>query len=121
MDARLTLRPGAVPGEVVGEVTVTRTPVIFDFNAQNFGSRDVGRWGGNARARFAGLTGMGDLTTLSFYATPDFDEQKVVQASHEVRVGGEGLRLGASHTYAWTRPDLTGQIGRASCRERVCQ
>jgi hemolysin activation/secretion protein len=25
MDARLTLRPGAVPGEVVGEVTVTRT------------------------------------------------------------------------------------------------
>src|SRR3546814_6815973 len=51
---------------------------------------------------------MGDLTTVSFYATPDFDEQKVVQASHEVRVGGEGLRLGASYTYAWTRPDLTG-------------
>ena len=50
MDARLTLRPGAVPGEVVGEVTVTRTPVTFDFNAQNLGSRDVGRWGGNARA-----------------------------------------------------------------------
>ena len=108
MDARLTLRPGAVPGEVVGEVTVTRTPVIFDFNAQNFGSRDVGRWGGNARARFTGLTGMGDLTTVGFYATPDFDEQKVVQASHEFRVGGEGLRLGASYTYAWTRPDLTG-------------
>ncbi|WP_247594634.1 ShlB/FhaC/HecB family hemolysin secretion/activation protein [Sphingopyxis sp. PAMC25046] len=108
MDARLTLRPGAVAGEVIGEVTVTRTPVTFDFNAQNMGSRDVGRWGGNARARFAGLTGMGDLTTVSFYATPDFDEQKVVQASHEFRVGGEGLRLGASYTYAWTRPDLAG-------------
>src|SRR3546814_7599301 len=79
MDARLTLRPGAVPGEVVGEVTVTRTPVIFDFNAQNFGSGDVGRWGGNARARFAGLTGMGDLTTLRFYVTPDFDVQQLVQ------------------------------------------
>lgn len=108
MDARLTLRPGAVPGEVVGEVTVTRTPFTFDFNAQNFGSRDVGRWGGNMRARLAGLTGMGDVTTVSFYATPDFDEQKVVQVGHEFRVGGEGLRFGASYTYAWTRPDITG-------------
>ena len=108
MDARLTLRPGEAPGEVIGEVTVMRTPVMLDFNAQNFGSRDVGRWGANARARFAGLTGMGDLTTVSFYSTPDFDEQKVVQVGHEFRVGGEGLRLGASYTYAWTRPDLVG-------------
>ena len=106
LDARLTLRPGAVPGEVVGEVTVARTPAIFDFSAQNFGSRDVGRWGGIARARVAGLTGMGDLTTVSFYSTPDFDEQNVVQAAHEFRVGGEGLRFGASYTYAWTRPDI---------------
>lgn len=108
MDARLTLRPGAVAGEVVGEVTVARTPFSFDFNAQNFGSRDVGRWGGIARARFAGLTGMGDLTTVSFYSTPDLDEQKVVQVGHEFRVGGEGLRFGANYTYAWTRPDITG-------------
>lgn len=108
MDARLTLRPGAVPGEVVGEVTVARTPFSFDFNAQNFGSRDVGRWGGIARARFAGLTGMGDLTTVSFYSTPDLDEQKVVQIGHEFRVGGEGQRFGANYTYAWTRPDITG-------------
>ncbi|HEV7341951.1 MAG TPA: ShlB/FhaC/HecB family hemolysin secretion/activation protein [Sphingopyxis sp.] len=106
MDARLTLRPGSAPGEVVGEVTVARTPVLFDFNAQNFGSRDVGRWGGVARVRFAGLTGMGDLTTASFYSTPDFDEQQVVQLAHEFRVGGEGLRFGASYTYAWTRPDI---------------
>lgn len=106
MDARLTLRPGTAPGEVVGEVTVSRTPAIFDFNAQNFGSKDVGRWGGIARARVAGLTGMGDLTTVSFYSTPDFDEQNVVQVAHEFRVGGEGLRFGASYTYAWTRPDI---------------
>ena len=108
MDARLTLRPGTVAGEVVGEVIVTRTPFTFDFNAQNFGSHDVGRWGGIARARFAGLTGMGDLTTVSFYSTPDFDEQKVVQVGHEFRIGGEGLRFGANYTYAWTRPDITG-------------
>jgi hemolysin activation/secretion protein len=59
-----------------------------------------------ARVRFAGLTGMGDLTTASFYSTPDFDEQQVVQLAHEFRVGGEGLRFGATYTYAWTRPDI---------------
>jgi hemolysin activation/secretion protein len=106
LDARLTLRPGDAPGDVVGEVTVLRTPFTFDANVQNFGSRDVGRWGGVARVRFAGLTGMGDLTTASFYSTPDFDEQQVVQLAHEFRVGGEGLRFGASYTYAWTRPDI---------------
>lgn len=106
MDARLTLRPGAAPGEVVGEVTVARTAAIFDTNIQNFGSKDVGRWGGVARVRFAGLTGMGDLTTASFYSTPDFNEQNVLQLAHEFRVGGEGLRFGASYTYAWTRPDI---------------
>lgn len=108
MDARLTLRPGGAPGEVVGEVLVTRTPVLFDANIQNFGTHDVGRWSGAVRARLAGLTGMGDLTTLAFYATPDLDEQKVVQVAHELRVGREGLRLGGSYTYAWTRPDIPG-------------
>jgi hemolysin activation/secretion protein len=106
LDARLTLRPGNAPGEVIGEVTVTRTPFAFDANIQNFGSHDVGRWGGMVRARAAGLTGMGDLTTVSLYSTADFEEQQVLQLSHEMRVGGQGLRLGGSYTYAWTRPDV---------------
>ncbi len=106
LDARLTLRPGNAPGEVIGEVTVTRTPFAFDANIQNFGSHDVGRWGGMVRARAAGLTGLGDLTTVSLYSTADFEEQQVLQLSHEMRVGGEGLRLGGSYTYAWTRPDV---------------
>ncbi|ALH79482.1 ShlB/FhaC/HecB family hemolysin secretion/activation protein [Sphingopyxis macrogoltabida] len=108
MDARLTLRPGSAPGEVVGEVTVARTPVMFDANIQNFGSHDVGRWGGVARVRFAGLTGLGDLTTASFYVSGDPKEQKVLQLAHEFRVGGDGLRFGANYTYAWTRPDIAG-------------
>lgn len=106
LSARLTLRPGAAPGEVVGEVTVERTPAIFDANIQNFGSHDVGRWGGIVRARVAGITGMGDLTTVSFYSTPDLDEQNVAQVAHEFRVGDEGLKFGASFTYAWTRPSV---------------
>src|SRR3546814_20075564 len=113
MDARLTLRPGTNAGEVVGEVVVTRTPMIFDANIQNFGSHDVGRWGGIARARFTGLTGMGDMTTASFYTTTDPHEQQVLQLAHEFRVGGAGLRLGGRYTYAWTRPDQPGRaVGR---------
>lgn len=108
LSARLTLRPGGAPGEVVGEVTVDRTAAIIDFNAQNFGSKDVGRWGGIARARVFGITGMGDMTTVSFYSTPDFDEQNVAQVAHEFRVGDEGLKFGASYTYAWTRPSVAG-------------
>lgn len=110
MNARLTLRPGGAPGEVVGEVTVERTPVFLDTNIQNFGSNSVGRWGGIARARFNGLTGLGDETTLGFYTTPDLDEQKVVQGSHEFRIGGEGLTVGTSATYAWTEPTLPGNL-----------
>ena len=110
MAARLTLRPGGAPGEVVGEVTVERTPAYFDTNIQNFGGNSVGRWGGIARVRLNGLTGMGDETTLGFYATPDLDEQKVVQGSHEFRIGGEGLTVGTSATYAWTEPTLPGNL-----------
>jgi hemolysin activation/secretion protein len=108
MDARLTLRPGSVEGEVIGEVQVVRMPYMFDFAVQNYGTRDVGRWAGVARAQLAGLTGMGDLTTISYYGTPDFDEQKVLQLAHEMRLGRNGLRVGASYSRAWTRPDIAG-------------
>lgn len=108
MDARLTLRPGSVEGEVIGEVQVVRLPYMFDFALQNYGTREVGRWSGVARAQLAGITGMGDLTTISYYGTPDLHEQKVVQLSHEMRLGSEGLRAGISFSRAWTRPDING-------------
>ncbi|MFK7843156.1 MAG: ShlB/FhaC/HecB family hemolysin secretion/activation protein [Sphingorhabdus sp.] len=113
LDVRLSLRPvsaesGGQPGEVVGEFNVVRTPIYADINIQNFGSEEVGRFGGLARLRFNGLTGMGDETIISGYSTSDFKEQQVLQASHEFRVGGEGLKLGANFTYAWTKPELAG-------------
>ena len=115
LDVRLSLRPvsaesGGQPGEVVGEFNVIRTPVYADVNIQNFGSEAVGRFGGLARVRFNGLTGMGDETIISGYSTSDFKEQQVLQASHEFRVGGEGLKLGGNFTYAWTRPELPGGL-----------
>ncbi|WP_339826453.1 ShlB/FhaC/HecB family hemolysin secretion/activation protein [uncultured Parasphingorhabdus sp.] len=113
LDVRLSLRPvsaesGGQPGEVVGEFNVIRTPVYADVNFQNFGSEAVGRFGGLGRLRFNGLTGMGDETVISGYTTSDLKEQQVLQASHEFRVGGEGLKLGANFTYAWTKPELAG-------------
>ncbi|MEP2989633.1 MAG: ShlB/FhaC/HecB family hemolysin secretion/activation protein [Parasphingorhabdus sp.] len=111
LDVRLALRPvsaqaGGKPGEVVGEFNVVRTPIYADVNIQNFGSEEVGRFGGLARVRLNGLTGLGDETTVSFFSTADFKEQQVLQLGHEFRVGSEGLKFGGNFTYAWTKPEL---------------
>lgn len=108
LDARLTLRPGGGTGEVTGEVIVQRTPAMIDANFQNFGAHSAGRWGGIARIRVNGITGLGDETSLGLYSVADFDEQHVVQAGHQFRIGGEGLTVSSDLTYAWSRPTLTG-------------
>src|SRR5688572_24591645 len=51
-NVRLALRSaGAARGEVIGEVTVIRTPALVDFTVQNYGSRELGRWGGLLRGQ----------------------------------------------------------------------
>lgn len=107
-DVRLALKPTDVAGEVLGEVTLVRTPVQADFNIQNFAAPETGRFGGQARILFNDLTGMGDQTFLSVYSTAQVREQQVVQAGHEFRVGREGLTFGARASYAWTKPSLPG-------------
>jgi len=113
LDVRLTLQPlpaeqGGQPGDVVGVFDVARTPMIIDANIQNFGSRAVGRFGGLARLRVNGLTGLGDETMLSAYSAEDWDEQVVVQGHHEFRLGSEGLTVGLAGTMAFTQPDIAG-------------
>jgi hemolysin activation/secretion protein len=113
LDVRLVLQPAprnaaTRPGEVVGIFNVARTPFYADATIQNLGSKSVGRFGGLARVRVNGITGMGDETTLSYYATSEFSEQQVAQAGHEFRVGGEGLRFGGNLTFAWSTPDIVG-------------
>jgi hemolysin activation/secretion protein len=104
---RLTLRPaGTVPGDVIGDVTVQRTPAYADFNIQNGGSRELGRWGGLLRGQLFGLTGLGDRTTLSLFSTSDFDEQQTVQLGHDFRLGPDGLSVSGNFTYAWAHPDI---------------
>lgn len=109
LDVRLALRPlEGAPGEVIGEVTVRRVPVFAELGLQNYGSRSTGRYSGFARAQVNGLTGLGDATTASFFATTDLDEQKVLQIGHEMRLGGEGFVLAGDFTYGWTNPTITG-------------
>ena len=104
---RLTLRPaGTVPGEVVGDVTVQRTPAYADFNVQNGGSDELGPWGGLLRGEVFGLTGLGDRTMLSLFSTADFHEQQTIQLAHDFRLGPEGLSIGDNFTYAWARPSV---------------
>jgi hemolysin activation/secretion protein len=106
LDVRLVLRPAGQPGEVIGEVSVTRTPVEADAFVQNLGSQSAGRWGGLARVTLNGLTGLGDRTTLGFFSTADFEEQQVIQGGHSFKLGGDGLTFSGDFSHAWTRPDL---------------
>ncbi|WP_022683897.1 ShlB/FhaC/HecB family hemolysin secretion/activation protein [Sphingobium bisphenolivorans] len=106
-DVRLALRPaGTAPGEVVGEVQVTRQRVEMDVNVQNLGSNAVGRFGGLARVRINDLTGMGDSTVLSIFNTAQPSEQTVLQAGHSMAIGSDGLRLSGDFTYAWSKPGI---------------
>ena len=106
-DVRLTLKPADTgPGDLIGEVSVVRQPYVVDLTIQNLGAEATGRWGGQLRAQFFGLTGMGDATTLGFYSTADVKEQQILQLGHEFRPGREGMVVGGQFTYAWTKPDL---------------
>ncbi|HET9397510.1 MAG TPA: ShlB/FhaC/HecB family hemolysin secretion/activation protein, partial [Sphingomicrobium sp.] len=107
---RLTLRPaGTKPGDVVGDVTVQRIRAYADVNVQNAGSKELGRWGGLARAQLFGLTGFADRTTLAAFTTSDLKEQQTIQLGHDFRLGSEGLGLGGLFTYAWAHPSIPGE------------
>lgn len=106
-----TLRPaGTVPGEVIGVVSVDRTPVTAGLTLQNLGSQEVGREAGLASIQFNGLTGAGSQTSLGLFASADLSEQKIVQLGHAMRVGGEGLTLSVDASYAVTKPTLQPRI-----------
>jgi len=106
-NVQLTLKPaGTGPGELVGEVSVLRRRYSLDVTVQNLAAQETGRWGAQLRGQLYGLTGLGDVTTLGFYSTVDFKEQKILQASHSFRPGSEGLVIDGQVTYAWTKPDL---------------
>lgn len=112
MEVRMTLArasgPDTKPGDLVGVVDVVQRRIEADLAIQNYGSGEVGPWGGQARVKFNGLTGLADQTEASVFTTADFDEQLVVQGRHDFTLGNRGLRLGVNAVHAWTRPDVPG-------------
>jgi hemolysin activation/secretion protein len=108
-NVHLLLKPaGTAPGEVAGDVIVSRTPVELFANVQNYGSRAVGRWSGLARLTVNDVLGLGDRATFGFANTFDVRELTVVEAGYEIRPGNSGLSLAGRYTYAWTRPSIGG-------------
>ena len=106
-NVQLTLKPaGTGPGELIGEVAVLRRRYSLDATVQNLAAQETGRWGGQVRGQLYGLTGLGDVTTVAFYSTADFKEQKILQLGHSFRPGSEGLVIDGQFTYAWTKPDI---------------
>ncbi len=106
-DVRLSLKPARTgAGDMIAEITLKQTPVTIDFSAQNFAAASTGRIGGQLRATFNGLTGMGDSTSVSVYSTGDFNEQRIFQLGHDLLIGSDGLRIGGRFTYANTKPTL---------------
>lgn len=108
LDVQLVLRSaGAKPGEVIGDMTVDATPLRVIANVQNAGSRQLGRELGTIRADYFGLTGMSDRTFLALSNSAQFREQHVIQAGHEVGIGGDGFRFGVRGSYAISQPTIT--------------
>ncbi len=105
-NVRLALKPaGTAPGELVGEVSVERTPIEVNFVAQNFSSRSSGRWSGALAVTAYGLLG-GDRLTASVSSTADIKEQQVAQLGYDTKLGGDGLTISGNFTYAWSEPDV---------------
>lgn len=108
LDVRLSLRPAAEgePGDLVGEIAVTRQRGRVDLSLQNLGSESIGRFGGLVRGELYDLTGLGDRTSVGVYSTLEFEEQQTFQIGHDFAIGSEGLRLGGQFVYSQTSPDL---------------
>jgi len=91
-------------GAVDLDVTVSRDAVDVLVNAQNLGSKAIGRGGVLARADFNGFTPWGERTSLVVYSTFDEQEQELVQLAEEARLGDQGLLVRGSLAYAVSHP-----------------
>jgi hemolysin activation/secretion protein len=103
VQASLKQAPGG-NGAVDLDITVARTPVTASFAVNNFGSESIGRDLATARVDYNSFTALGERTSIVGYGTLSSPEQRVIQATESVKIGGEGLQLDLSGSFARTRP-----------------
>ncbi len=115
----LSPAPNGQQGDLIGDITVEHSVGTLLLNAQNFGSEQIGPFGGLVRGELYGLTGMADRTFVSVFSTSDFKEQQVLQLGHDFALGSHGLRFGGQFTYAWTHPTLDAVGGTVDLRSRA--
>jgi hemolysin activation/secretion protein len=91
-------------GAVDIDVSVSRAPFAVVANAQNMGSKTVGRWGGLVRADARAFTPLGEDTSLIAFHSLESDQQWVVQLLEAARLGGDGWIGRFSAVYGESRP-----------------
>ncbi|RVT89701.1 ShlB/FhaC/HecB family hemolysin secretion/activation protein [Sphingomonas crocodyli] len=107
LEVQLTLRPaGTEPGAVIGDLTIAARRATVLANVQNYGSHQLGRITMYGRTDLYGLTGLSDVTSIGGQVTGDLQEQRVLQAVHQMGLGNDGITMSLNGTYAWSRPDL---------------
>jgi len=119
-----TLRPSPTgPGAVDLDIALSRDAVDGALMTQNHGSRTIGRDLSLARLNLNSFTRLGERTSLIAYGTLSSDEQRVIQATERLNLGGDGLAADLSAAWAWTRPgaalkplDLEGDSFAGSAR-----
>jgi hemolysin activation/secretion protein len=91
-------------GGVELDIAVSRKAFAASFSINDYGSISIGRELATARVDFNSFTGLGERTSIVGYGTLGSSEQRVLQITESMKIGGEGLTLGLSGSFARTRP-----------------
>ncbi len=91
-------------GAVDLDITVSRAAMTGSIGINDYGSDSIGRGLATVRADFNSFTALGERTSIVGYGTFDSAEQRVLQVTESIKLGGEGLSLDLSGSFARTRP-----------------
>ena len=91
-------------GAVDLDIEVARSAIAASFSINDYGSMSIGRELATARVDLNSFTSLGERTTIVGYGTLSSAEQRVLQLTESFKIGGEGLALNLSGSFARTKP-----------------